>query len=290
MLASARIGPRPAAGSAGGRHRIIRAPPSRAVIEHAWLVPLGFAAGLLGSMIGLGGGIVMVPALIFAGVSPAAAAGTSLFAAFTNAAASTVTYARQRRIDYAAGARLGLMSVPGTVVGAYAAAEASPAAFKALFGAVLVASAAYMLLGGRIAGGRRAGAAPSGAAAMLGVAGASFGAGVVSSFFGIGGGAVFVPLMIALMCMSMRRAAPTSQFILLFASLSGLAVHAALGHTALQMALMLGIGAFAGGLAGARLSLSVGESRLAMLAAAAIAALAAKMFYDAAASGAGAPA
>ena len=48
--------------------------------------------------------------------------------------------------------------------------------------------------------------------------GISFFAGIVSSFFGIGGWIIFVPLMVVGMGMSMKKAAPTSQLILLFAS------------------------------------------------------------------------
>ena len=49
------------------------------MIEELWLIPLGFAAGLLGSIIGLGGGIIIVPVLTFFGFSPALAASNSIF-------------------------------------------------------------------------------------------------------------------------------------------------------------------------------------------------------------------
>ena len=51
------------------------------MIDQLWLIPLGFAAGILGSMIGLGGGIIVVPVLTFFGFSPTLAASNSLFAA-----------------------------------------------------------------------------------------------------------------------------------------------------------------------------------------------------------------
>ncbi|MDG7054174.1 MAG: TSUP family transporter, partial [Nitrososphaerota archaeon] len=70
------------------------------MIEELWLIPLGFAAGLLGSIIGLGGGIIIVPVLTFFGFSPALAASNSIFAVFSNAIASSISYAKQRRIEY----------------------------------------------------------------------------------------------------------------------------------------------------------------------------------------------
>ncbi|MGI0074773.1 MAG: TSUP family transporter, partial [Nitrosotalea sp.] len=68
------------------------------MLEYLWLLPLGFVAGVIGSMIGLGGGFVMVPVLTFFGFSPTLAASNSLFAAFSNSVASTVSYAKQKRI------------------------------------------------------------------------------------------------------------------------------------------------------------------------------------------------
>lgn len=241
-----------------------------------WLVPLGFAAGVLGSMIGLGGGIVIVPVLTFLGFPPALAASNSLFAALSNAAASSIAYSRQKRIEYGLGARLGLVSVPGAVVGALASSEVTPMLFQMLFGLVLVASVIYMLFRRRLAGGR----IPMSALTAILVAAASFFAGIISAFFGIGGGTVFVPLMVVAMGMSMRQAAPTSQLVLLFASSSGVITHSILGHPDFAQAGLLAAGAFLGGLAGARLSVNIRERYLLFLAAAVILAAAAKLFID----------
>ena len=243
-----------------------------------WLVPLGFAAGLLGSMVGLGGGIIIVPVLTFLGFPPTLAASNSLFAALSNAVGSTISYSRQRRIDYSLGVRLGLLSVPGTIAGAAISTDAAPDVFKALFGLVLVASAAYIFLRKRM--GASEGRAPRYAAALA--VGASFAAGMISSFFGVGGGVVFVPLMVVGMGLAMRRAAPTSQMVLLFASLSGVISHSVLGHPDFAQAGLLAAGAFAGGLAGARLSAGIREGYLRILASVALLAVAAKLFYDSA--------
>ena len=112
--------------------------------------------------------------------------------------------------------------------------------------------------------------------------GASFFAGIISSFFGIGGGTVFVPLMVVGMGMTMKKAAPTSQFILLFASLSGIIVHSILGHPDFMQAGLLAIGAFIGGLVGARLSLDIKERYLQFLVSSIIILAAIKLFIDSA--------
>ena len=110
--------------------------------------------------------------------------------------------------------------------------------------------------------------------------GASFFAGIISSFFGIGGGIIFVPLMVVGMGMAMKKAAPTSQMILLFASLSGVIVHSLLGHPDFIQAGMLSIGSFIGGLVGARLSIDIKERYLQILVTVVILIAAAKLFFD----------
>ena len=113
------------------------------------------------------------------------------------------------------------------------------------------------------------------------VVGASFFAGTVSSFFGIGGGVVFVPLMVAAMGIGMVRAAPTSQFALLFTALSGIAVHWALGNPDVFYGAPLMAGVFVGGLIGAKLSSYMREKWLRVLASVVILGVAAKLFHDA---------
>ena len=73
------------------------------MIDQLGLIALGFAAGVLGSMIGLGGGIVVVPVLTFFGFSPTLAASSSLLAAFSNATASTISYSKQKRVEFSFG-------------------------------------------------------------------------------------------------------------------------------------------------------------------------------------------
>ena len=246
------------------------------VLLDLWLLLLGFAAGVLGSMIGLGGGIVVVPVLTFLGFSPALAASNSLFAAFSNAIASSVSYAKQKRIEYSLGLKLGLLAIPGTVLGAFISHDITPSLFKILFGIVLIVSSVYIF--------SRRKMEPKkynlSKQVMVLATGASFFAGIISSLFGIGGGIVFVPLMVIAVGLSMKIAAPTSQFILLFVSASGMIVHALLGHPDFYQALLLAIGAFGGGLVGSRLSLEITEKKLRIIVTIVMIAAAIKLFID----------
>jgi hypothetical protein len=78
----------------------------------------------------------------------------------------------------------------------------------------------------------------------------------------------------------MRKAAPTAQLVLMFASLSGLLVHSALGHPDYLQAFLLAIGAFGGGLLGARLSLEIKERKLKILVTIVLLAAAVKLVID----------
>ena len=246
------------------------------MIEELWLIPLGFAAGLLGSIIGLGGGIIIVPVLTFFGFSPALAASNSIFAVFSNAIASSISYAKQQRIEYSIGLKLGLLSIPGTIVGAYVSSEITPSIFKILFALILISASVYIFSKRKIE--------PKNynlsKQIMILAIGASFFAGIISGLFGVGGGIIFVPLMVVVMGLSMKNAAPTSQFILLFASGSALVTHTLLGHPDFYQALLLAAGAFVGGIVGARLSLEIKENSLKILISIVMIAVAVKLFID----------
>ena len=246
------------------------------MIEDLWLIPLGFAAGLLGSIIGLGGGIIIVPVLTFFGFSPALAASNSIFAVFSNAIASSISYAKQRRIEYSIGLKLGLLSIPGTVVGALISSEITPSLFKILFAIILIFASVYIFSKRKIEPKKY----NISKQIMILAIGASFVAGIMSGLFGVGGGIIFVPLMVIAMGLSMKNAAPTSQFILLFASGSALVTHTLLGHPDFYQALLLATGAFVGGLVGARLSLEIKENSLKILISIVMVAAAVKMFID----------
>lgn len=246
------------------------------MIDQLWLILLGFAAGILGSMIGLGGGIVVVPILTFLGFPPTAAASNSLFAALSNAVASTISYSKQKRIEVSLGLKLGLLSIPGTILGALVSTDVTPDVFKILFGFVLIASAAYIFLRKKIETKEKT----LSKQIMIFSIGASFFAGIISAFFGIGGGIIFVPLMVVGMGMSMKRAAPTSQLILFFSSLSGVISHSLLGHPDFIQAGFLALGSFAGGLVGARLSIDIKERYLQIIVSVVILVAAGKLFLD----------
>jgi uncharacterized membrane protein YfcA len=108
----------------------------------------------------------------------------------------------------------------------------------------------------------------------------TFIAGIISSLFGVGGGIIFVPIMILIFQMPMTKAAPTSQLILLITSLIGIFTHILLTNPDYFAGLSLAAGAFIGGQIGAALSSHIGEKILQKLLSVFLIAVAIKLIFD----------
>ena len=218
----------------------------------AFLIIVGLSAGTLGSMLGVGGGIIMVPALTLLNLSPTQAASTSLIAVMSTSISSTIEYSRQKRIDYALGLEMAACAIPGGVLGAILSEYLLEDTFKLYFGMLLILTGIYIVYKNSVLKDLRAKRRPLPLRAA--VFAASFGAGIISSLFGVGGGIVFVPAMLLVLGLTMQRAAPTSQLTLMMTAIAGVFTHSVLGHPDYLQAVVLSAGAFIGAQIGARLS------------------------------------
>jgi uncharacterized membrane protein YfcA len=214
---------------------------------------LGLAIGLVVGMVGGGGAVLAVPALVY-GVGLGVQEATTASLAVVAAAAATGAVAQSRRgavcwssaLWFASAAALG--SVAGTM------------ANDALGGAaLLLAFSAVMLLAAR-AMWQRAGAP---AAAVGGCPRArvnvlvpiGLGVGALTGLVGVGGGFVIVPALAVSLSFGMREAMGTSMVIVAIVSLCGLGAHLAAGLTLdVPVAAAMGAAALLGALAGPRLA------------------------------------
>jgi uncharacterized protein len=216
----------------------------------AWFVPIGFLVGTYGTLIGAGGGFILVPLLVFLFPqdSPSMITAASLAVICVNAASGTVAYARMKRISYRTGVMFALATIPGALIGSYLTRFIPRRAFGALFGTLLMGVAVFITLTrGRGKGpqaGARAGAAGSLPAARLvdtvvdregrsyplsydmrvGML-ISFLVGCFSSLVGIGGGLIHVPVMTYVFGFPVHIATATSHFVLVFTALAGVVEH-----------------------------------------------------------------
>lgn len=239
------------------------------------LIAIGFAVGTYGTLIGAGGGFILVPVLLFLFPDEQAATITaiSLAVVFFNAVSGSVAYARQRRIDYRSGVSFAIATVPGAVIGSVVVGYLSRGAFDVIFGSALVALSLFVIF--------RTGRAKLHAVAVQpgmrtiaitdrhgeryeysfyqwqGLA-ISTGVGFLSSLLGIGGGIIHVPALVEFLNFPIHIATATSHFILAVMAFAGSAVHLATGDlgpdAGLGTALLLAVGVIPGAQLGARLS------------------------------------
>jgi len=244
-----------------------------------FLIIVGLGAGTLGSIIGIGGGIIITPVLALMGFSPAHIASTSLMAVASSSTSSTIAYSRQARIDYSTGLKMVIFSIPGSIVGAFISNTISLEFFKISFAILLMLTGIYILFKNSILTKKSNDQSKSAFSLLLCYTG-TFIAGIISSLFGVGGGIIFVPIMILIFQMTMIKAAPTSQLILLITSLIGLFTHILLAKPDYFAGLSLAAGAFIGGQIGAALSSHIGEKILQKLLSVFLIAVAIKLLFD----------
>jgi len=219
-----------------------------------WYIPIGFFAGTYGTIIGAGGGFVIVPVLmfLFPDDAPSVITAASLAVIFVNSASGTIAYARMRRISYKTGILFALATIPGALLGSRLTSFIPRQEFGAVFGGLLVLAAAFLALTrGRRArsrvnekAGEKAGVRAKPAARVVDTVidrdgnshplsysiplgmGLSLLIGIVSSLVGIGGGLIHVPVLTLLFGFPLHIATATSHFVLIFTSLAGVAEHA----------------------------------------------------------------
>jgi uncharacterized membrane protein YfcA len=244
------------------------------VAETIGLVGLGLVVGTFGTLIGAGGGFLLVPVLLllYPHDSPALITGMSLAVVFFNAGSGSFAYARMGRVDFKSGLMFAAATIPGAVLGAMVTAQLDRRTFDLLFGVLMTAGSIYLLwrpvrtgsdgpvarISGhfhRILVERDGTAHEFGYNPALGI-GISVVVGFVSSLLGIGGGIIHVPVLSQLLGFPVHIATATSHFTLSIMALAGSLVHLVSGALApgLGRIAALAVGVMVGAQAGARLS------------------------------------
>lgn len=156
---------------------------------------VGLAAGFLSGLFGVGGGILIVPGLVFiARMDQRLAHGTSLAAVLPIAAASVVTYAVHDNIDWLVAALLAVGAVVGAVVGTRLLHVLPHRALSLVFAVVLIVSAVRLFVPIESDGRTGLSLTLDLALVLVGVA-----TGILAGLLGVGGGIVLVPAMIVLL-------------------------------------------------------------------------------------------
>jgi uncharacterized membrane protein YfcA len=229
---------------------------------HAALgVLVGLVSGVLSGLFGVGGGIVMTPAIqVLLGAPPIVALATPLPAILPTAATGAATYRRSGEVDVRAAL---WMAVPGV------ASAAGGAALTDVIDTHLLLVVTALLLLYQAIGILRGADAPHPVTnrpiPAVTYAGVGIVAGFVSGVLGIGGGLIIVPFLAGILGTPLKRALGTSLLAIVVLVIPGTIVHAALGHIDWAIFVTVIIGAIPGARVGARIALGAREHTLRVL-------------------------
>jgi uncharacterized protein len=242
------------------------------------LLLIGFGVGTLGTLIGAGGGFILVPILIITHpeFSPDIITAISMAIVAANAISGSFAYARSGRIDFRAGIIFALFTIPGSILGVYSTAYIPKLAFHMIFGVLLILLAIFLFISKKhvmmhshkMPEPRR----PYKHHVITDREGTTYAytynqyygivisilVGYLSPLLGIGGGIIHVPALVNWLNFPVYVATATSHFILAVMATVSVITHIIEGNykdpQVLRMVLGIGAGAIAGAQLGAFLS------------------------------------
>lgn len=241
-------------------------------------------AGILGSMLGLGGGVFMVPIFsLFLGIDPKLAIAASAVAVVTNSVVGSTNHLRSRFTNLRLAMMLQVPTAAGAVIGALFAVRAPERILDGIFGIVLVYAAISMILKRRMgytdtandpdpfhlkatfydpASKKQITYVPRHVYRGMGI---SSGAGVLSGLLGVGGGVIQVPAMNLVMSVPVKAAAGTSAVMVGMTAVASSFVFYAENKMDPAIVLPSIIGIIAGAQIGSRLTRKVRTERLVVI-------------------------
>lgn len=239
------------------------------------LFAISVAAGLLGSLLGLGGGIIVVPALtLLLGVDIRFAIGASIVSVIATSSGAAAAYVRERMTNVRVAMFLEMATTAGAMTGAYLAGVVSVRWLYLLFGLITGYSAIAMFRKRTEAAPNEV--APSALADRLGLHGSYFDealgrevpyrvtgarpglglmyvAGTVSGLLGIGSGALKVPAMDLAMRLPIKVSTATSNFMIGVTAAASAGIYFSRGEIDPFIAAPVAAGVLLGATAGSRL-------------------------------------
>jgi len=256
------------------------------ILQILILICIGLAAGTVGSLIGLGGGIIIVPMLLnidhflsaFSTVPIHVAVGTSLITIVFSSLSSTLSYHKQKRIDYKSGILFLIGSVPGSLLGTYINSLLNTERFTLFFGIFLICISVFLFVSSKLNKKSKEihkgiirtytndeGEAYTYSYSLPLAISLSICIGIISGLFGIGGGILLVPMMAFLFGFPPQLAVATSMFVVMFTTLGSSISYIALGEVNFYYILLLIPGAWFGGKIGAYINQKLKTETIALI-------------------------
>lgn len=243
------------------------------MMEWIILFFLGLFSGVVGSLIGLGGGIIIVPSLLFLGtytdwisnVTPQITVGTSSLVIIFTGLSSTLMFMKHKTVDYISGLLFFIGSAPGSIIGAMTNKYLNAEEFSLYFGLFMIFISFTLMIRGKL---KPVSASTSRfriSRTNVDVKGntdtysfniffgifISFVVGFLGGIFGIGGGSLMVPAMLLIFRFPAHIAIATSMFLIFLSSTVSSYTHFTLGNIDWLIAIALIPGAWIGAKLGA---------------------------------------
>ncbi|MFC0559427.1 sulfite exporter TauE/SafE family protein [Halalkalibacter alkalisediminis] len=244
------------------------------------LVMVGFVGATIGSLMGLGGGIVVVPSLLLLAslslleITPQIAVGSSLVIMIVTGISATIAYMKQKTVDYKSGLLFFCASGPGAVVGTWLNRGFDADSFQFVFGFFILFISFILFIRSHFTPKpytkkriertyiNKEGTSFTYGYHWLPALALSFIVGMLSGLFGIGGGSLMVPAMIILFHFPPHVAVATSMFLILLSAIVGSISHIALGNVEWLYIGALLPGAWFGGITGAAINRRLSSEKL----------------------------
>lgn len=251
-------------------------------MEWFLLVLSGLFSGTIGALVGLGGGVILVPAVLFLGttldlipnITPQSVVGLSVVMMIFIGLSSTLSYMKSKTVDFKSGFIFFIGSIPGTILGAWVNKGLDLPSFNLYFGILLVILSVLLLVRKYLKpvqwfvehGKKRTFedgentyvyGYPIWFALVL-----TFFIGFASGLFGIGGGSMIVPAMILLFLFPPHVAVGTSMFMVFLSSIVNSATHISLGNVPWLYTIPVIPAAYIGAKIGAKLNKKLNSETL----------------------------
>jgi uncharacterized membrane protein YfcA len=189
---------------------------------------IGLLSGMFGGLVGLGGGVIMIPLMVgIMKLRQHRAHGTSLVALVFTGISGTVTYALQGSVDFMAAALLSVTAMVTVRTGARFAHSLPEWKLKRSFGAFLVVVSVMMVLKPYLP---HASSPAEGIIKIVVLLATGALSGIASGMMGVGGGTVMVPAMVFLVGMTQHTAQGSSLLAMIPAGAAGAWTHNTLGN------------------------------------------------------------
>lgn len=237
---------------------------------------LGFGIGLSLGLIGGGGSILTVPALVYlVGQSPQVAITTSLAIVGINSLAGIHFHQRAHNINWRVALLFGVVGMLAAYLVADLSAQIPPALLLTLFALLMILVAVRMLFTTE-----KSLNPVEKPASLLLILTSGLGVGVLTGILGVGGGFVIVPALVMLVGLPMSQAVGTSLVIIALNSLAGFVGHVSYAACDIPILAIFAVGGVLGVLAGTRLCSQVSPKTLRLVFAVLVLCLAAYLLWD----------